>query len=183
MKLGRSRSSSGLPSRGGSTDSTSNPAPAMRCVVRALASAASSTRLPRAVLMRIALDFIRPNSRVEIMWRVSGVSGACSEITSASRITLSKSVWPSRTAAAFLCSAISTFMPNASAIFCMPWPSEPKPTSPSVLPNKSLTGRVNRQNCSACCHSPAFTSCRQPKRLRRSASIIMNACSGTACTA
>jgi hypothetical protein len=46
-KLGKRSSSKGLPERGGSTESTSNPAPPMRPARSASASACSSTRPPR----------------------------------------------------------------------------------------------------------------------------------------
>ncbi|MDP7332157.1 MAG: hypothetical protein QF832_03740 [SAR324 cluster bacterium] len=62
---------------------TSNPAPARRRSFRATISAASSTRLPRAVLMRIAPGFIVAMASTFNQLRVSGVSGMCSDTMSA----------------------------------------------------------------------------------------------------
>ncbi len=57
----------------------------MRPSSSARASAASSTTGPRLVLTRYAVGFISPSSRSPIRWRVSSVSGTCSETTSAAR--------------------------------------------------------------------------------------------------
>ena len=84
MKLGSVGSSRTLPSFGGSLVSTSKPAPPMVPFFSASASACSSTRPPRAVLMRMAEGFIILSSFAPIMFLVSGVSGVCSVMTSLS---------------------------------------------------------------------------------------------------
>ena len=61
-----------LPSFGGSLVSTSKPAPAMVPAFSASASAASSTRPPRAVLMRMAVVFIFLSSAAPNMFLVLG---------------------------------------------------------------------------------------------------------------
>src|ERR1700733_10229480 len=82
MKFGRRTSSSGCPFFGGSTVSTSKPAPAINLSSSAWISAASSTSPPRAVLMSRALRFIFRKASMSIRLRVEGSSGQCSEITS-----------------------------------------------------------------------------------------------------
>ena len=100
-----------MPSFGGSTVSTSKPAPAMVPFFSASASAASSTSPPRAVLMRMAVGFIFLSSAAPIMFLVCGVSGTCKVMMSLSRRIVSKSTRPG-------CGTMSkgsTFMPSASA--------------------------------------------------------------------
>eukprot|EP01022_Parablepharisma_sp_SALTPOND_P004193 TRINITY_DN118_c0_g1_i10.p1 TRINITY_DN118_c0_g1~~TRINITY_DN118_c0_g1_i10.p1 ORF type:complete len:1227 (-),score=392.65 TRINITY_DN118_c0_g1_i10:741-4421(-) len=76
----------------GSTSNTSSPAPWMVPACRAAIMAASSTMRPREALMKMALRFIRPNSRAPIMRSVSGVKGSIRQTksdcaSSASRLT------------------------------------------------------------------------------------------------
>ena len=82
-KFGKCRCNSGLSGGGGSWLSTSKPAPAMTPSRSACASAASSTRPPRAVLIRILPRFIDASSAAPIRLRVCAVSGRCRLITSA----------------------------------------------------------------------------------------------------
>jgi hypothetical protein len=82
QNLHGSRTRPGLPERGGSTESTSNPAPPMRPARSASASACSSTRPPRAVLISRQFGFIRASSAAPIRIAVPAVSGTCSEMTS-----------------------------------------------------------------------------------------------------
>src|ERR1700689_336493 len=73
----------GSPSVGGSTGSTSMPAPPSRCSLSARASAALSTNAPRAVLMSRASGFMRASSRAPIMPRVAGGDGRRTDTTAA----------------------------------------------------------------------------------------------------
>ena len=73
---------SGDPLRGGSCVRTSAQNASMRPSVRASATASSSTKGPRPVLMMMALRFILAMFTLLIICSVSGVSGQCSEITS-----------------------------------------------------------------------------------------------------
>ena len=85
------------------------------------------------MLIRIAPSFICETS---IMWRVSGVSGTCSDTQSARRSSASSST--SSTPAASATSAFAygskatTSRPNACALRATWRPMRPKPTSPSV---------------------------------------------------
>lgn len=62
-------------SNGGSESNTSSPAPAMRPSASAAASASVSIMEPRAVLMSIALGFMRAICATPIIWNVSGTDG------------------------------------------------------------------------------------------------------------
>ena len=63
-------------------------------VASAAASAASSTTGPRAVFTRYASSRIAASASASIRWRVSGVSGQCSETMSARASSSSSSTWP-----------------------------------------------------------------------------------------
>ena len=76
-------SSSGLSSGSGSISVTSSAAPATCPPRSASTSASSSSRPPRPMLTTSAPGGSRASSRAPIMWRVSGVSGTCSERMSA----------------------------------------------------------------------------------------------------
>ncbi len=110
--------------------------------------------------MSTASRFIAFNSASPIMPRVASLSGQCSEITSASRSTVSNAVLPGLTfvSPTPLCSPHSTRMPKASASRATPSPSEPRPKMPSVEPWRSPIGWSKKQNIGACCHLPACTS-------------------------
>ena len=75
--------SRGLSAAGGSLASTSTPRPPSLPLCRASATAASSSRGPRAVLMRMAPGFMRARALALMMARVASVSGQCREMTSA----------------------------------------------------------------------------------------------------
>ena len=68
-------------------------------VCRALIRAASSTTPPRAVLIRYAVGFMARSAAASMRWRVCGVSGVWTEMTSlsASRVAVSTKVTPSST--------------------------------------------------------------------------------------
>ena len=67
----------------GSISKTSSAAPATRRSRNACASTASSTRPPRAQLMMRTPRFVFLSRAASRMWRVSAVSGVCSEMKSA----------------------------------------------------------------------------------------------------
>ncbi|MNE89955.1 hypothetical protein D3C80_1874220 [compost metagenome] len=93
MIFGRSSTvRSGLSAAGGSLVSTSNPAPAISPSSRAVTRSASFTSPPLAVLMISGCLFIRRNSSIPIRSRVSGFSGICSVMMSASSSTVSNGV-------------------------------------------------------------------------------------------
>ena len=74
--------SRGLFAGGGSSERTSSPAPAMRPVFRASASAGSSMSGPRLVLSRNAYGFISDRRAALTRCLVSVVSGQCRLTTS-----------------------------------------------------------------------------------------------------
>jgi hypothetical protein len=83
--------SSGFDAGGGSTVSTSSPAPASRPAFSAAARSASFTSAPRAVFKSSADGFISPIRLASIISFVSGVSGQCRLTTSLSRNSVSRS--------------------------------------------------------------------------------------------
>ena len=91
IRFGASHSGSSGGSGSGSV--TSRAAPAIAPSRRARASAAWSTIGPRAVLIRIAVGCISASAGASIRWRVSGVSGQCSE-TKSERSSNSSSASP-----------------------------------------------------------------------------------------
>src|SRR5262249_3032080 len=75
---------------GGSSTMTSRPAPAIVFAVSARHSASSSTTGPRHVLTRTAVGFIIANSRVDIILRVTSLSGTWRVTTSEVRSSSGK---------------------------------------------------------------------------------------------
>src|SRR3954471_19401580 len=74
--------SSGLLAAGGSTDSTSTPAPAITPELSASARSWSTIKGPREVLINSAVGFINRNRSLFIRPCVSGNKGQCSDTTS-----------------------------------------------------------------------------------------------------
>ena len=130
---------------------------------------------PRAQLTRRTPFFILRSSGIEIMPRVSFVSGICTVIKSAAA-KISSSV-PTVTPSAFARSSLMygsyamMFISKASARFATPLPMRPMPMTPSVLPRSSTPTNDLRS------HAPACIVASAAGILRASESIIAIVCS------
>ncbi len=165
-RCGTSRTFSS-PSRSGCTtgscSNTSSAAPAIRCCWSAQASASSSTTGPRAVLIRNADRFMRASARLSIRWRVSFVSGTCSDtisdVFSSRSSDIAFAAVPARPGG----SHTRTRMPNAGARAATARAMRPTPTSPSCLPRSS---EPSMKSSAHPFHAPRRTS-RSPSASRR----------------
>ena len=143
-------------------------APPSLPLFRPRSSAAVSISSPRAVLMRRAPFLSFASVSRLMMWRVSAVDGAWSEIRSAraSRSSRLTSSAPPGTAASGERngSAVSTVMSNARARWATSRPMRPKPTRPSVRPDSSSPVNFDFS------HWPTFIEASAAARCRTSAS-------------
>ena len=94
------------------------------------ASASWSTIGPRAVLIRIAVGFIRASASASIRWWVAGVSGQWSETKSERSSSVLEAPRASRVVGRDAAPSCRTRTPGAATAR----PIRPKPTIPSVAP-------------------------------------------------
>mmetsp|Transcript_16807 Transcript_16807/g.57080 ORF Transcript_16807/g.57080 Transcript_16807/m.57080 type:complete len:253 (+) Transcript_16807:349-1107(+) len=159
-----------------SSMNVSNPAAAVCPVSRLSSSASSSTRPPRATLMRMLRGFIVSSSRAEMRPRVLALSDVVITTTSL-HARRSSSVAAVAPAPGSNCRPVGlwmrTRMPNPRlAMSASSRATDPEPTMPRAFPTDMRPGTLS--------HEPERSELLAAKSLREHARVSSMACSATA---
>ena len=152
--------SSGLSARIGSSDATSSPAAQSFPQFSASARSCSTIRPPRLLLMRIAPSFIFAMLALLMMPSVSGNSGQCSEMTSASASSVSSETYSAiaRPVSVSVRLCASTRIPSARAMRPTRCPIRPNPMIPIVIPSSSSSGWSQKHQSAHAVQRPSRTA-------------------------